>query len=65
MKISQIAHENILQVIGNTPIVSLQKLAPDLSVNLYAKCEFLNPSGSIKDRIALYMINQAEKTGHL
>ncbi len=65
MKISQIAHENILQVIGNTPIVSLQKLAPDLSVNLYAKCEFLNPSGSIKDRIALYMINQAEKTGIL
>lgn len=64
MKLS-IAKDDILQCIGNTPIISLQKLAPNLSVNLYAKCEFLNPSGSIKDRISLYMINKAEEEGIL
>ncbi|HXW60432.1 MAG TPA: cysteine synthase family protein [Myxococcota bacterium] len=65
MSIAKIAKENILLAIGNTPIVSLQPLAPDLSVNLYGKCEFLNPAGSIKDRIALHMINEAEKKGIL
>lgn len=65
MTIEQIAKENILSTIGNTPIISLQALAPDLSVNLYGKCEFLNPGGSIKDRIALHMINEAEKKGIL
>jgi cystathionine beta-synthase len=65
MTIAQIAKENILQAIGNTPIVSLQRLAPHLSVNLYGKCEYLNPGGSIKDRIGLHMINMAEKTGRL
>lgn len=65
MSITSIAKENILHTIGNTPIVSLQSLAPDLSVNLYGKCEFLNPGGSIKDRIGLYMVNQAEKKGQL
>ncbi|USN51904.1 MAG: cysteine synthase family protein [Myxococcales bacterium] len=59
------AKENILETIGTTPIVSLQKLAPNLSVNLYGKCEFLNPGGSIKDRIGLHIINQAEKKGLL
>lgn len=65
MKMSSIAKENILDCIGNTPIISLQKIAPHLSVNLYGKCEFLNPGGSIKDRIGLYMINEAEKNGLL
>src|SRR5580700_1231995 len=65
MSIEKIAKKNILEAIGNTPIVSLQSLAPELSVNLYGKCEFLNPGGSIKDRIALNIINQAEKRGHL
>lgn len=63
--IEKIAKENILAAIGNTPIVSLNRLAPDLSVNLYGKCEFLNPGGSIKDRIGLHMINMAEKKGLL
>lgn len=57
------AKENILQCIGNTPIVGLQSLAPHLSVNLFGKCEFLNPGGSIKDRIGLHMINMAEQKG--
>lgn len=65
MSIDQIAKENILDVIGNTPIVSLNRLAPHLSVNLYGKCEYLNPGGSIKDRIGLHMINMAEKRGEL
>ncbi len=65
MSITQIAKETILQCIGNTPIVSLQGLAPHLSVNLYGKCEFLNPGGSIKDRIGLHIINMAEKKGLL
>jgi cystathionine beta-synthase len=65
MSIEHSAKENILSAIGNTPIVCLNKLAPDLSVNLYGKCEFLNPGGSIKDRIALHMINMAEERGEL
>lgn len=65
MTIKEIAIENILSAIGNTPIVSLQRLAPHLNVNLYGKCEFLNPGGSIKDRIGLHMINMAEERGDL
>jgi cystathionine beta-synthase len=65
MKLPLIAKENILQCIGNTPIVSLKPIAPHLSVNLFGKCEYLNPSGSIKDRIGLYMIEMAEKKGLL
>lgn len=65
MNIATVAKNNVLEIIGNTPIVSLQKLAPDLSVNLYGKCEYLNPGGSIKDRIGLHMIKQAEEKGLL
>ncbi len=54
--------ESILDVIGNTPIISLKKLT---GANIFAKAEFLNPGGSIKDRVALYMIEQAEKRGDL
>ncbi|MGE5630682.1 MAG: cysteine synthase A [Caulobacteraceae bacterium] len=54
--------ESILDVIGNTPMVSLRKLS---GLNIFAKAEYLNPGGSIKDRIAKYMIEQAEKKGVL
>ncbi len=57
--------DNILDVIGNTPMVKINRLNPNPNVNIYAKLEFLNPSGSIKDRIALKMIEQAEKEGAL
>jgi len=57
--------DNILNVIGNTPMVRINRLNPNPNVNIYAKLEFLNPSGSIKDRIALKMIEQAEKEGVL
>lgn len=55
----------ILDCIGNTPLVLLEKLNPNPKVKLYAKLEGCNPAGSIKDRIALYMIQSAEKTGEL
>lgn len=53
---------NILQAIGNTPIVKIRNLTYS---QIYAKAEFLNPGGSIKDRVALYLIEQAEKKGML
>ena len=55
--------ENILQAIGNTPIVHMQKIGAPLACELYGKCEFLNPGGSIKDRIGYYMVEQAEAAG--
>jgi cysteine synthase A len=56
---------NILEAIGNTPLVRLNRVTQGITANILAKCEFLNPSGSIKDRIALRMISQAEKEGKL
>ena len=54
-----------LDLIGNTPIVKLSRVASGLDANVYAKCEFLNPSGSIKDRMALRMVQEAERGGKL
>ena len=55
---------NILETIGNTPLVRINKLAPD-HVTLYAKIEAFNPLGSVKDRLALGVIEAAEKSGEL
>ena len=55
----------ILERIGNTPILKLTRESIGVEQNIYVKPEFLNPSGSIKDRIALYMIRDAEKKGLL
>lgn len=55
-------YENILDLIGNTPLLSLKQ---STGCNIFAKAEFLNPGGSIKDRIALNMIEEAEKSGKL
>ncbi|AET40663.1 uncharacterized protein Ecym_6283 [Eremothecium cymbalariae DBVPG len=49
--------------IGNTPLIKLQKLSAELGRNIYGKAEFQNPGGSVKDRAALYLINEAESTG--
>lgn len=54
--------ESVLDMIGNTPLVSLKKLT---GLNIFAKAEYLNPGGSIKDRVAKYMIEQAEAKGIL
>ncbi|NCP61565.1 MAG: cysteine synthase family protein [Flavobacteriales bacterium] len=57
--------ENILETIGNTPLVKINRLNPNKNVAIYAKIEGFNPTGSIKDRIALKMIEQAETEGLL
>ncbi len=56
---------NTLQSIGNTPIVKLNKLAQGLDSNVFVKLEFFNPTGSYKDRMALAMIEGAEREGQL
>ena len=58
-------YDNILQTIGNTPLVQLAKIGRDLPVSLYAKIEYFNPGGSIKDRIAVNVIEEAERSGRL
>ena len=57
--------ENILEIIGNTPIVKLQKIVPRGCGEIYLKLEAYNPTGSKKDRMALAMIEGAEKRGNL
>jgi len=57
--------DNILDCIGNTPLVRIRKMNPNPKVDIYAKLEGFNPTGSIKDRIALKMIRQAEEEGKL
>jgi cysteine synthase B len=57
--------KDILETIGNTPIVRINKLNPNKNTTIYAKLEGINPTGSIKDRIALSMIQQAESQGTL
>ncbi len=56
---------NILQQIGRTPLVRLQRIGSDLPVPIWVKCEHLNPGGSIKDRIALAIVEDAEQRGVL
>jgi len=58
-------HENILQTIGNTPMVKINNLHKNKNIEILAKLEGNNPTGSIKDRIALKMIEQAEAEGLL
>ncbi len=57
--------ENILQLIGNTPLVELKKMEKETNARIFAKLEFFNPMGSVKDRIALSMIEDAERRGIL
>jgi cystathionine beta-synthase/cysteine synthase A len=56
---------SILNTVGNTPLVKLQKINPYKNVEIWVKLEFFNPSGSIKDRIVKYIIEDAEKNGLL
>ncbi len=58
-------YDSILDLIGNTPLVRINKLNPNPSVTLLAKLEYLNPGGSVKDRIGKAMIDAAEKKGKL
>lgn len=56
---------NILEAIGKTPLVRFNRIGSDLPCEIYGKCEFLNPGGSVKDRIAQSMIEEAEKSGKI
>jgi len=59
------AHKNVLELIGNTPLIELNTITKGMKGNYYAKVEAFNPGHSAKDRIALYIIEQAEKKGLL
>jgi len=59
------AHDNVLGLIGNTPLIRLNKITESLPGNFYAKVEAFNPGHSTKDRIALYIIEEAERQGIL
>src|SRR5256714_12884350 len=58
-------HETILQSVGRTPLVRLRRLTEGLPAAVYAKVESLNPGGSVKDRVGLAMITEAERRGWL
>ncbi len=58
-------HDSLLDSLGNTPLVGLPRLSPAPDVRLWAKLEDRNPTGSVKDRAAFYMVEQAEKEGRL
>jgi len=58
-------YDNILQLIGNTPLILVSRLNPNPKVDIYAKLESQNPGGSVKDRIALQMLEEAERRGEL
>jgi cysteine synthase B len=60
-----VLYESLIDAIGNTPIVEMPRMSPNPRVRLYAKLEGQNPSGSVKDRIAKYMIEDAERRGVL
>jgi len=56
-------YNNISEAIGTTPLVRLHRVSQDLECTVWAKCEFMNPGGSMKDRVAKHMVEQAEKEG--
>src|SRR5436853_4179652 len=56
-------YDNVLEAIGNTPLVELPRLSPKPEVRLWAKLEGRNPTGSVKDRVAKFMIEDAEERG--
>ena len=63
--LTQDRHSNSLQLVGATPLVKLNNIAPKSGANIYAKLECFNPGGSVKDRIAKAMVEDAEHRGTL
>jgi cysteine synthase len=57
--------DSVLDLVGNTPVVRLNSVGKELPCNLWGKCEFLNPGGSVKDRIGVRMVLEAEKAGRI
>ena len=58
-------YNNVLEAVGDTPLVRLNKVTEGLKATLYAKLEYMNPGGSVKDRIAIEIINEGERSGTL
>ena len=58
-------YNNVTEVVGATPLIRLNSVVRDVPGTIYVKCEFMNPSGSLKDRIALAMVEEAEREGAL
>lgn len=58
-------YDNILQTIGKTPVVRINRIGKDLPCELYAKCEYFNPGGSVKDRIGYEMVRKAQESGRI
>ena len=63
--VTRLTYKSIIDTIGNTPLVELQRMSPKEGVRIFAKLEGQNPTGSVKDRIALKMIEQAELDGEI
>jgi len=63
--VTKLTYKGILDTIGNTPMVELQKMSPKKGVRIFAKLEGQNPTGSVKDRIAQQMISRAEQDGEI
>lgn len=63
-RVASAVYDNILETVGSTPVVRINKLGPE-GINLFAKCEYFNPLSSVKDRLALGIIEHAERTGAL
>ena len=59
------AYSDVVEAVGNTPIVRLNRLTEGLEANIYVKLEYLNPGGSVKDRPAIQIIRDAEEAGTL
>ena len=62
---NKFVYENVADAIGNTPLVRLNSVIDGLNTNIYVKLEYLNPGGSIKDRIGSFIIEEAEQSGRL
>ncbi len=58
-------HQNILTTIGHTPVVRINRVGKELACELYGKCEFFNPGGSVKDRIGFEMVKNAQQAGRI
>lgn len=55
---------SVTELVGNTPLLKLNRVVPEDAADVYVKLEFKNPAGSVKDRIALAMIEKAERDGN-
>ena len=65
VEINDIIVNSIAELVGNTPVVKFNRMVDDDSADVYVKLEYMNPGSSVKDRIALAMIEAAEKDGKL